>query len=108
MNGPLTPDQKLRHLCPIVENPLCVRLDHLKVGTSKDNANDRKLYGKPNRHRARLTSDEIAHMEELYTNGMTQQRIAGLFNIAMSTAEKYLCPLPGLRSRKKKEAQIAA
>lgn len=42
-NGPIPPKMVIMHTC---DNPLCVRLDHLRLGTQRENMQDRDRKGR--------------------------------------------------------------
>ena len=42
-NGPIPPDMLICHKC---DNPACVRLEHLFLGTTQDNTRDRDSKGR--------------------------------------------------------------
>lgn len=87
--GPIPPGMVVMHRC---DNPLCVKPDHLRVGTVADNNRDRarkerswrpkgSLSGK-----AKLTDDEVASIRKLYGSGeVTQRQLGERFNISQRT-----------------------
>ncbi len=75
------------HKC---DNPLCSNLDHLFLGTIKDNVHDmikkgRRIIKKsPHGHRSilNLTDNEIIEIKQLLLSGILQKDIAIKFNIS--------------------------
>lgn len=59
-NGPVPPDLEVRHMCG---RGLCVNIEHLDIGTAKQNCDDRALHGTTARGErsggARLTEDIV-------------------------------------------------
>jgi len=53
-NGPIPPKMCVMHTC---DNPLCVRLDHLRLGTQLENIQDRDRKGR-NGNVGRVCTDE--------------------------------------------------
>ena len=80
-NGPIPPGMLVCHRC---DNPPCVRLDHLFLGTTKDNARDMSSKGRgPGQKVSRQQSDEIC---ALYVSGSVRQRDLALrFDIDQAT-----------------------
>ena len=76
-NGPVPEGLVVRHKC---DNRPCINLDHLELGTSKDNAMDRVTRGRSNtargvrQHLAKLTDDEVQEIRQLYSTGNFSQR----------------------------------
>lgn len=53
-NGPIPPGLHVLHSC---DNPPCVRLDHLRLGTVADNMRDKALRGRYNRNPRKRPDD---------------------------------------------------
>lgn len=92
--GPLRKDQCVCHRC---DNPKCVRLDHLFLGTHAENMADMKAKGRwtpriPNRgvkvNTAKLTEAGVRRMRKLREAGWTYARLAAKFGIKISTVQK--------------------
>ncbi len=76
------PERKVLHNC---DNPLCVRPDHLRLGSDRDNVQDtweRGRAGKP--PRARMTMEIAAEIRRLYADGMSQKQLAKQFGMHQS------------------------
>ncbi len=86
--GPVPDDLVVCHHC---DNRLCVRPDHLFVGTQADNMEDARkkgrLDGTPNgpqdgehNHNAKLTNAEVDEMRRLFAAGVRQADLARRFH----------------------------
>jgi len=67
------------------DNPKCVNPDHLFIGTELTNAIDmaqkmRHVYGERQPHH-KLTDDQVREIHKLLSLGVTQRRIAEMFNV---------------------------
>lgn len=87
-NGPIPPGLFVLHHC---DNPICVRPDHLFLGTAKINSQDMKQKGRhafrvgaanPN---AKLSWPDVAIIRKLYKQGISASVLAILYNIAVRT-----------------------
>jgi hypothetical protein len=70
LNGPIPIDIQVRHKC---DNPPCVNIDHLELGTRLDNSRDmvergRSLRGERS-HTAKLTAEDVLEIRELVARG---------------------------------------
>lgn len=86
--GEIPKGMVLRHLC---NNPWCVNVKHLKVGTYKENAQDmvdcgRSAKGKPNfklrgekNGSCKLTKEQI---KEIYLSDLKKTELAKLYNVS--------------------------
>jgi hypothetical protein len=73
VHGPIPDGILVRHKC---DNPSCVNVQHLCLGTSADNAVDRAKRG---RSAVKLTDDQV---REIRTAGGKQRAIAQLYSIS--------------------------
>jgi len=102
-NGPIPGGAQILHRC---DTPLCVRPDHLFLGTQADNVRDMWAKGRgravsgaahPARRpgarvgerngRARLTPDEVRRIREMRADGMEYREIAAHFGVATPTVQ---------------------
>jgi hypothetical protein len=82
--GPVPPGMYVLHSC---DNPACVRPEHLRIGTSADNARDRsarKRYrdDRGSRHpSAKLNEAQVLRIRQRLTDGVHEQALASEFNV---------------------------
>lgn len=75
----LTPEQHILHSC---DNPLCVDIAHLRVGTRADNAADRVARNRVNvargeaHHRTRFSDADVAYIRRMVADGVPRADIA--------------------------------
>lgn len=82
-NGPIPDGLHVLHAC---DNPSCVRVDHLSVGTQQDNMRDTVTRG---RHvqgervgTAKLTEADVLEIHRRYADGgVTQKQLAAEFGV---------------------------
>lgn len=70
-HGPVPEGAHLLHSC---NEPACVRVEHLRIGTHADNMLDKV---RANRQRAKLTPDRARLIRELYATGLWTHRELG-------------------------------
>lgn len=79
-----------QYVCHRCNNKLCVRPDHLYLGTNEENVSDAYkdgLFATGERHHnARLTKDEVIEIRRLRAEGAPYKKIAGRFGISVSHA----------------------
>lgn len=94
-NGPIPAGLKVLHRC---DNPPCVRLDHLFLGTQIDNIADMDAKG---RRRtlprygtahigAKLREQDIPSIRTIRENGLSQQAIAARFGVSRRLIRRVL------------------
>ena len=85
-NGEIPDGMHVLHRC---DTPECVNPNHLFLGTNKDNMQDRGEKGRTQHGdrsgRAKVTSAQVVEIRKMYSEGTSQVRIAGLFNIHPTT-----------------------
>lgn len=84
------------HVCHKCDNPICVRPDHLFLGTHRDNQVDKLLKGRargPNgadrlgekNPHAKLSDADVLKIMNLLSSGTKQRKIANQFGISNGT-----------------------
>lgn len=87
-HGSVPDGLEVMHTC---NNPRCVRPDHLKAGTHKQNVADAVrdgLYRKRDergRKPRKLTAEQVQEIVDLHRGGMRQNRIAQRFDVSTTT-----------------------
>jgi len=76
--------KEVLHTC---DNPLCVNIKHLRLGTHSDNMKDKQSKG---RAAKKLTSEKVAYIRCLDTNGLLQREIAERVGISQSMVSSVL------------------
>ena len=76
-HGPVPAGMLLRHTC---DNPPCIRLDHLILGTSKDNTRDMMLRGRS--PRTAFTPDQV---RAIRADPRSQEQIAADYGVWQTT-----------------------
>lgn len=90
-NGPIAVGLCVCHTC---DNPRCVNLAHLFLGTAKDNAQDCVSKGRKNPasgarcHFSKLTEAQVSEVRELKQFGFTYWMIARRVNVTVSCIQK--------------------
>lgn len=79
MHGPIPKGLVVRHKC---DNRSCYNLDHLEIGTAKENSLDMV---KRERHTGNLESTQVKEIRERLKRGEVGERIAEQYGIASST-----------------------
>lgn len=72
--------ERWQHVCHHCDTPLCVRSEHLFLGTAKDNAVDRKNKGKAITHI--LTQKEREEVVELVRRGTIPRVVADIYQVS--------------------------
>lgn len=87
VHGPLPAGAVMMHLC---DNPPCVRPEHLRVGTSKENSDDKRTKGRSRaaageaHPAARLTEAAVREARRLHGEHHTFTEIASRFGVSRS------------------------
>ena len=77
------------HAC---DNPKCVNINHLYLGTQSDNMRDRSIRGRANTARGfrlpqtKLSHSDILEIRKLKSEGLSGREIGVIFNISRSYA----------------------
>jgi hypothetical protein len=79
-------------VCHRCDNPICVRPDHLFLGTHQDNIADMIAKGRHRSRahpgekngRAKLTAEDVRTIRRLHAEGVTQYRLCVMFNLGDS------------------------
>lgn len=84
--GPVPDGAVVRHTC---DNPPCINVDHLTLGTQAENVADMFTRGRVDRHgernnSARLTTTQVAQIRARRTGGETQRALAREFGVSES------------------------
>jgi hypothetical protein len=78
-NGPIPPGAFVCHRC---DNPICVRPDHLFIGSAADNADDRDQKGRQRPGKTRLTPYLVSEIRRRRANGEKVQVLADDYGIS--------------------------
>lgn len=83
-HGPIPDGKVILHIC---DNPRCVNLSHLRLGTQRDNIIDSIHKGRYNTFgRQRLNAEQVRTIREMWASGKyIQKDIAAKFGIARNT-----------------------
>ncbi len=77
-------------VCHRCDNPLCVRPDHLFLGTQRDNMYDMIDKGRKAKPKAKLQESDIPHILAAADVGKTKAEIGRAFGVAGSTIGQVL------------------
>jgi hypothetical protein len=83
--GEVAPGLMVRHMC---NNPSCINVEHLALGTNQDNMDDKVRAGRQARiqgskhSEAKLTEDQVRSIRNLHSSGLSYSQIAKLFGIS--------------------------
>lgn len=87
-NGPIKDGLFVCHKC---DNPICVNVDHLFLGTQKENmadalSKDRMAYGERKKKSAKLTDNKVMEIRRLHRNNeYNQYELAKIFGVSVPT-----------------------
>lgn len=82
MYGPVPDHLVVRHKC---DNGLCVRPDHLELGTKADNSRDMVERGRNTNGPRILDEEKAKEIKDLLRYGMTHKEIAGFYGVKPRT-----------------------
>lgn len=89
--GPIPEGMQVCHRC---DNPLCVRPDHLFLGTAADNMADRNAKGRQARgekfKRSSLTEEKVREMRVLAKTGVNMSELARRFGVSLPSASRIV------------------
>lgn len=93
-HGPITDELHVLHVC---DNPICVNVKHLHLGTHGDNMREMFTRGRrpvgPNHERARLSTEQVIAIR---SDPRTHATIAREYNIT----QPHVTRIKGLKSRR--------
>jgi hypothetical protein len=75
-NGPIPAGMQVCHRC---DNPSCVRLDHLFLGTAQENAQDMARKGRTGH--GTLSPTEVQEIRELCASGLSQSVVGDAYGV---------------------------
>lgn len=80
-----------QHVCHKCDNPICVNVDHMFIGSHSDNMRDKAAKGRASRcigmrnGRAKIDQSAAEEIRILYkSGGISQQKIADQFNLCQT------------------------
>jgi hypothetical protein len=109
-HGPIPDGMVVRHKC---DNPPCIGLDHLELGTYGDNATDRVRRDRFNKqsdryNRVKMTYAKARKAREMYRAGALQRDLAALFGVGRDQISRIVNNInwkePAVRSMTLSEA----
>jgi HNH endonuclease len=89
-NGPIGEGRK--HICHTCDNPRCFRIEHLFLGTSRDNHLDCLRKGRGNKAfgeragKAKLTESQVLEMRRLHSEGIGVTTLGRMFGVYETSA----------------------
>lgn len=81
-NGPIPPGAQVLHRC---DNPACVNIDHLFLGTNRENIDDKC---QKDRSGKKLKIADAIEIKRLLGTGVSQKEIAAMFNVAQGSISR--------------------
>ena len=94
-HGLIPPNMLVCHHC---DNPPCVNLNHLFLGTDNDNIQDKVKKGRARgahigekHHNARLTVEDVKQIRDMYSTGLYSQTVIGiLFGLSQARISRIV------------------
>lgn len=91
-NGEIPEGLIIRHLC---NNPACINIEHLALGTIADNNNDKVLAGTTNRgskcNLAKLNQEQVLEIRKIHAEGLaTQKELAKKYGVHQSAISRII------------------
>lgn len=82
VNGPIPKGMCILHSC---DNPSCVRIDHLRIGTHRENMDERSARGRTARGaksgQSKITEEDVIEIRRLSAAGLSAVKIGKLFGL---------------------------
>lgn len=87
-NGPIPEGLWVLHRC---DTPLCVRPDHLFLGTQTDNMRDAAAKGRVRNQSTKLTPDDVQIIRDRYAGGdVSQRELAAEFGVGQTQISRII------------------
>ena len=87
----------VRHKC---DNPSCCNIDHLEIGTQKDNVNDMIIRGRSNKGKTNIKSRGIYNnncklteeqVKEIYLSNLGYRKLSKIYNVSTTNISNIKC-----------------
>lgn len=90
-NGKIPPKMCICHTC---DNPGCVNIEHLWLGSVRENNLDKEKKGRSphgkNHHKAKINDNDVIEIRKLYQNGMFQIDIGKKYGLCQTSISRIL------------------
>lgn len=88
-NGPIARGLSVLHKC---DTPLCVRPDHLFLGSQADNLNDARAKGRlvDGRHRVKVSDAGLAYIRASYRPRINGKQLAAQYGISLTSLMRIM------------------